>query len=90
MSEEPRERRESESGPQTAPRLNFLGPRIFAGAILGFALFVLYGTTRISGAGGYSPDGPKFFPLIVGVGLLVFGVLFLLSTTLRRDRYLGE
>ncbi len=90
MSEEPRERREPESGTQTAPRLSFLGPRIFAVTILVFGLFVLYGTTQISGASGYSPDGPRFFPLIVAVGLLVFGALFLLSTTLRRDRYLGE
>jgi putative tricarboxylic transport membrane protein len=90
LSEEPRERREPESGTRNAPQLSLLGPRIFAAAILAFGLFVLYGTTRISGASGYSPDGPTFFPLIVAVGLLVFGALFLLSTTLRRDRYLGE
>jgi putative tricarboxylic transport membrane protein len=84
------ERREPESGTRTAPQLSFVGPRIFAVAILAFGLLVLYGTTRISGGSGYSPDGPKFFPLIVAVGLLVFGALFLLSTTLRRDRYLGE
>ena len=87
MSEE---QREPESGTQTAPQLGFLGPRIFAVAILAFGLFVLYGTFQISGANGYSPDGPKFFPLIVVVGLLILGVLFLLSTTLRRDCYLGE
>ncbi len=86
MSGEPRESREPASG----PRLGFLGPRIFAVVILAFGLLVLVGTFRISGGGGYSPDGPKFFPLIVAVGLLVFGALFLLSTTLRRDRYLGE
>jgi putative tricarboxylic transport membrane protein len=90
LSEEPREQREPESGAQTAPQLSFLGPRIFAVAILAFGLFVLYGTFQISNKQGFSPDGPRFFPLIVAVGLLVFGTLFLLSTTLRRDRYLGE
>ena len=90
MSEEPREQCEPESGAQTAPRLNFLGPRIFAVAILAFGLFVLYGTFQISDKEGFSPDGPRFFPLIVAVGLLVLGALFLLSTTLHRDRYLGE
>ncbi len=86
MSEESRERRE----PADEPSLDFLGPRVFAAVILAFGLLVLYGTDQISGASGYSPDGPKFFPLIVAVGLLVFGALFLLSVTLRQDRYLGE
>lgn len=90
MSEEPRERREPEDAPDRGPELSFLGPRIFAMLILGFGLFGLVETFRISGKSGFSPDGPKFFPLIVAVGLLVFGVLFLLSITLRRDRYLGE
>jgi len=87
LSEEPQERREPEGRPS---RLSFLGPRVFAVVILAFGLFVLLGTFQISGKSGYRPDGPRFFPLIVAVGLLVFGVLFLLSTTLRRDRYLGE
>lgn len=90
MSEEPREQPEPEGGERAGPQLSFLGPRIFAAAILAFGLFVLFGTFQISGRGGFSPDGPRFFPLIVAVGLLIFGVLFLLSTTLRRDRYLGE
>jgi putative tricarboxylic transport membrane protein len=90
LSEKPREQGEPEGGVRTETQPSFLGPRIFAVAILAFGLFVMYGTTRISGASGYSPDGPKFFPLIVAVGLLVFGTLFLLSTTLHRDRYLGE
>ena len=90
MSEEPREQREPESGAQTAPQLTFLGPRIFAAAILAFGLFVLFATFQISNRQGFSPSGPRFFPLVVVVGLLVFGALFLLSTTLRRDRYLGE
>ena len=90
MSEETREQREPESGAQTAPQLSFLGPRLFAVAILAFGLFVLYGTFQISDKEGFSPDGPRFFPLIVAVRLLVFGTLFLLSTTLRRDRYLGD
>ncbi len=90
MSEESRERREPEGGTRTDPQLSFLGPRIFAAAILAFGLFVLFGTFQISGRQGFSPEGPRFFPLIVAVGLLIFGALFLISTTLRRDRYLGE
>ena len=90
MSEEPREQGEPEGGVRTETQLSFLGPRVFAVAILAFGLFVLLGTFQISGREGFSPAGPRFFRLIVAVGLLVFGALFLLSTTLRRDRYLGE
>ena len=90
MSEKPREQGEPEGGVRTETQPSFLGPRIFAVAILAFGLFVLLGTFQISNKQGFSPDGPRFFPLIVAVGLLFFGALFLLSTTLRRDRYLGE
>jgi len=81
---------EPEGRTDRIPGLSFMGPRIFAAAILAFSLFVLLGTFQISGGSGYSPDGPRFFPLVVAVGLLVCGALFLLSITLRRDRYLGE
>lgn len=90
MSEEPRERSDPEGGAQTDPQPGFLGLRIFAVALLAFGLFVLFGTFQISGREGLSLSGPRFFPLVVAVGLLVFGTLFLISTTLRRDRYLGE
>jgi putative tricarboxylic transport membrane protein len=90
LSEEPRERSDPESGARTEPQPSFLGPRIFALALLAFGLFVLFGTFQISGREGFSPSGPRFFPLVVSVGLLVFGMLFLISTTLRRDRFLGE
>jgi putative tricarboxylic transport membrane protein len=90
LSEASRERGEPEGGTRTDPQLSFLGARIFAAAILAFGLLVLFGTLQISGRQGFSPEGPRFFPLIVAVGLLIFGALFLISTTLRRDRYLGE
>jgi len=90
LSEEPRERSEPEGRARTDPQPGFLGPRIFAVALLTFGLFVLFGTFQISGREGLSPSGPRFFPLVVAVGLLVFGTLFLISTTLRQDRYLGE
>jgi putative tricarboxylic transport membrane protein len=90
LTEEPRERSEPEGGARTYPQPGFLGPRIFAVALLAFGLFILFGTFQISGREGFSPSGPRFFPLVVAVGLLVFGTLFLISTTLRQDRYLGE
>ena len=90
MSEEPRERGEPEGEARTDQQPGYLGPRIFAVALLAFGLFVLFGTFQLSGREGLSLSGPRFFPLVVAVGLLVFGTLFLISTTLRRDRYLGE
>jgi putative tricarboxylic transport membrane protein len=90
LSDEPREQSVPGGEARNYPRPGFLGPRIFAVALLAFALFVLFGTFQISGREGLSPSGPRFFPLVVAVGLLVFGTLFLISTTLRQDRYLGE
>jgi putative tricarboxylic transport membrane protein len=90
LSDEPRERSDPEGGARTDLQPGFLGPRIFAVALLAFGLLVLFGMFQISGREGLSPSGPRFFPLVVAVGLLVFGTLFLISTTLRRDRYLGE
>jgi putative tricarboxylic transport membrane protein len=90
LSDEPRERSEPEGEARTYPHPGFLGPRIFAVTLLAFGLFVLFGAFQVSGREGLSPSGPRFFPLVVAVGLLVFGTLFLISTTLRQDRYLGE
>src|SRR5215208_1336031 len=90
LSEKPREQGEPEGGMRTETRPSFLGPRIFAVAILAFGLFVLLGTFQISNKQGFSPDGPRFFPLIVAVGLLLFGALGPPPNTLRRDRYQGE
>ena len=81
---------EEEGQAQREPEPSFLGPRVFAGAILAFGLFVLYGVFRISGGGGYSAVGPRFFPLVVAVGLLVFGAVLLLRTTALPDRDLGR
>ena len=74
----------------TERRRSFLGPRIAAIAILAFGLFVLFETFRISERSGYDPAEAAFLPLIVAIGLLVFGALFLLRTTVLPDGYLGE
>lgn len=90
MSEEAQASSGSERAAEPPPPRSFLGPRIAAVAILAFGLFVLFGTFQISERSGYSTVGPGFFPLVIAVGLLVFGALFLLRTTVRQDRYLGE
>ena len=67
-----------------------LGPRIAGVAILALALLVVYQTVQIGAEEGYGPAGPAFFPLIVSVGLLFFGVLFLVQTLVRPDPILRE
>jgi putative tricarboxylic transport membrane protein len=67
-----------------------LGPRIMAIAILALGLVVAYQTVQLGREEGYSPGGPAFFPLIVSAGLLLFGILFLLQTTVRPDPVLRE
>lgn len=72
------------------PRRGILGPRIAAGLLLVFGLIVLYQTLQIRQGGGYSVVGPRVFPLIVSLGLMGLGTLFLLRTTLIPDKHLIE
>lgn len=71
-------------------RQSFLGPRLFGVAVLALGVIVLFGTFNIPAPGGYSPVGPRFFPILVAAGLLIFGVLLLAQTAVRPERYLGE
>lgn len=66
------------------------GPLAFAVAVLALGVVVLFGAFGLSAGGGYSPVGPGFFPVVVAGGLLVFGFVFLLSTTARPDAYLTK
>jgi hypothetical protein len=71
-------------------RSGFLGPLAFAVAALALGVVVLFGTFGLSAGGGYSPVGPGFFPLVVAGGLLVFGLAFLVRTTVSPDAYLRK
>ena len=78
------------SNSEAQPSSGKLGSRIAAVAILVFAGVVFYEAIRVSEQGGLAPSQPGFFPMIVGVGLLVFGGVFLLQTTLWPDRELTK
>jgi putative tricarboxylic transport membrane protein len=71
-------------------RRGLLGPRIMALAILALGGVVAYQTVQLGGEEGFGLGGPAFFPLIVSAGLLFFGILFLLQTTVRPDPVLRE
>lgn len=51
---------------------------------------ILFDAIGIAAEGGIGPQQPGFFPMIVGIGLVVFGLAFLATTTLWQDRELLE
>ncbi|GAB3523751.1 tripartite tricarboxylate transporter TctB family protein [Arthrobacter monumenti] len=67
-----------------------LGTRIAAAVIILGAAVVLFDAFRIASEGGFGPQQPGFFPVIVGIGLMGFGIAFLVRTTLKPDYDLRE
>lgn len=63
-----------------------LASRVAAVAILALGSVILYDALSISEEGGFGPQQSGFFPLVVAIGVLVFGAAFLLRTTLWIDR----
>jgi putative tricarboxylic transport membrane protein len=72
------------------PQRNYLGLRIVAVALLALGLLVLYQTFQISQGGGYSAVGPRFFPLLVALGLIALSALCLLRATVLPDQNLAQ
>lgn len=77
--------------PQTGgPRGGLLGPSVVAVAVLALGVVAAYQAVQLGREEGYGPGGPAFFPLIVSAGLLLFGILFLVQTTIRPDPILQQ
>ncbi|GAA2177180.1 tripartite tricarboxylate transporter TctB family protein [Arthrobacter parietis] len=72
------------------PGAGKLGIRITAVVILLGAAVVLFDAIRVSIDGGFGPQQPGFFPIIVGIGLVLFGLAFLVRATLKPDHALEE
>lgn len=66
------------------------GPRALAVVLVAFSAWVLYSALRLPEPGGYVAVGPSFFPLVIGGGLLVLSLTFLVQTTVRPDWYLTQ
>lgn len=64
--------------------------RLAALAILLLGVVAIYETLRISERSGFGPRDAAFFPLIITGGLLLFGALFFLRTTVWPDPELQE
>ncbi|WP_026369307.1 tripartite tricarboxylate transporter TctB family protein [Kallotenue papyrolyticum] len=71
-------------------RRQLRGPRWFALALLGASGALLVEALRIPQGGGYSAIGPRFFPIIISVGLALLSLLLLARTTLLPDAGLAE
>jgi len=83
------ERTEQNSRPGRQTR-GIKGARAAAVVILAGAAVILFDAIGIAAEGGLGPQQPGFFPMIVGIGLVVFGLAFLATTTLWQDRALLE
>lgn len=62
-------------------RRSWLGPRLVAIVVLGIGVVALSQAFAIREGAGYSVVGPRFFPIVVALGLLLWGVAFLVRTT---------
>jgi putative tricarboxylic transport membrane protein len=78
------------NGEPGVPRMSWRGPRAWGVVLLGLAIAVLAATTAIRSPDGYAVTGPRFFPLVVGIFLLVLALLFLARTIVRPDVELAE
>lgn len=59
--------------------------RLAAVGVILVGVVALLASFRIAQPGGYSPVGPRGFPLIISVALLAVGILFLLRVTVWLD-----
>jgi putative tricarboxylic transport membrane protein len=62
-----------------------LGLRLAALTVIILGGIILTQVSRIGTGAGFIVVGPRIFPMVVGVGILVLGLLFLLRTTVLLD-----
>jgi putative tricarboxylic transport membrane protein len=62
------------------------GLRLAALTVVSLGGIILTQVSQIGTGAGFIVVGPRIFPTVVGIGLLVLGLLFLLRTTVLLDR----
>lgn len=75
----------NEPTPATSTRA-LLGLRIAALTVISLGGIILTQVSQIGTGAGFIVIGPRIFPMVVGVGFLVLGLLFLLRTTVLLDK----
>jgi putative tricarboxylic transport membrane protein len=74
-----------------SPQRHWFGLRLAAVVILGIGVVALTQAVAIREGAGYSAVGPRFFPMVASLGLLLLGMAFLLRMTpLSPDNELAE
>ena|SRR5688572_28878366 len=63
-----------------------LGLRIAALTVITLGGIILTQVSQVGTGAGFIVIGPRIFPVVVGVGFLVLGLLFLLRTTILPDK----
>jgi putative tricarboxylic transport membrane protein len=66
-----------------------LGLRIASLVVIGLGGIILTQVSQIGTGAGFIVVGPRIFPTVVGVGILVLGLLFLLRATVLLDKDLA-
>ena len=66
------------------------GPRIAALVLVALGALIVFETLSIRSANAFSPLGPRFAPLVVGIAMAVLGALLLVRTTWLPDRQLAD
>lgn len=70
---------------------HWLGLRLAALVVLGIGVVALTQAFGIRESAGYSVVGPRFFPMVIAMGLVLWGLAFLVRTTpLAPDEALAE
>jgi putative tricarboxylic transport membrane protein len=72
-----------------SPTWALLGPRIASLVVIGLGGIILTQVSQVGTGAGFIVVGPRIFPTVVGVGILVLGLLFLLRTTVLLDNDLA-
>jgi putative tricarboxylic transport membrane protein len=78
-----------DSKPSTSNHALF-GLRLAALTVIILGGIILTQVPQIGTGAGFIVVGPRIFPTVVGVGILVLGLLFLLRTTVLLDKDLVE
>ena len=79
------------ASPATPARPSWAGPRAVGFGLLAIGVVALLATAAIPAASDrWSMTGPRFFPLVASIGLIVSSIAFLARTVVRPDAELAR
>jgi putative tricarboxylic transport membrane protein len=75
----------NDAKPASSPARALFGLRLAALTVISLGGIILTQVSQIGTGAGFIVVGPRIFPTVVGIGILVLGLLFLLRTTVLLD-----